>query len=399
MPSLVTIDANRITHINGKPFFLLGARHMPEGGTPEVLSEAGFNAYRVLAFGHDICEPETTPDPNESIFFWSYLYDRTILGRNPDYKHQLKEYVGIVKNHPHLLCYENTNEVARYWKDSKPSTTPDDLVAGINLLRELDPNHPIWIAHTRHRTVEALSQYNKFGDITGCNCFPVAPDGMRQHIGVRDDGRVQDCPDPSVHAMGKYTEKMMNVGQGKMPIWMQVQAMAYENWFNPKHCPEMAGQTVDESKILYPTYEQLRFMAYDSIVHGATGLVFAMWRTPIDSDVWFDIKLVVTELRGLNEALSAPPCAVPVSVSYTDLGYTIWDGVRTLARQKGDYIYLFSANTAFDPAQVKITVAGLSKDTVAFVEAEDREVVIENGVLSDTFKPYEVHIYRIQIAK
>ena len=46
MPEIVQIGRDRVTQVDGRPFFLIGARHMPEGGTPEILRDAGFNAFR-----------------------------------------------------------------------------------------------------------------------------------------------------------------------------------------------------------------------------------------------------------------------------------------------------------------------------------------------------------------
>ena len=395
MPNRVTLDENKIAHVDGSPFFLLGARHMPLGATPDILADAGFNAYRTLAFGHDVAEPEPPPAHYDPLYHWSYLYDRTILGRDPDYRRQLTAHLDRSRKHPKLLCYENTNEVARFWKGSGPWVKPEDLVEGTNLVRSLDPDHPIWIAHTRHRMVEALAQYNPFGDITSCNCFPIAPQGMRQHVGVREDGRVQDCPDTSLHSMGLYTRKMRRVAQGRLAVWVQVQAMAYENWFNPKHSPEMAGQTVDASKIVYPTYEELRFMAYDAILCGATGLTFALYKTPVGGAMWRAVCRVVAELRDLTPALTAPSWLAPVTVTYEDLGYTIWDGVLTMVRRRGDDLYLFAANTAFDSARATMAVGGLSGSTVAQVCGEQREVPVEGGALCDDFGPYAVHVYQL----
>lgn len=390
----VSFDSHRVAYVDEKPFFLLGARHMPIGGTPTILAEAGFNAYRTLAFGHDVAEPEPPPAEDEPLFHWSYLFDRTILGRNSDYRRQLEAHLRQARRHPKLLCYENTNEVARHWKGSAPSVTPEELAEGTDLVRKLDPDHPIWIAHTRHRTVETLARYSPFGDITSCNCFPIAPPDMRQHIGVREDGRVQDCPDTSLHSMGRYTRKMMQVAGGRLAVWMQVQAMAYENWFNPKHAPEMAGQSVDQSKILYPTYEELRFMAFDAILCGSTGLTFAMYKTPVDSQMWCDICRVVGELKELTPILTSPPAELSIELTYEDLGYTIWDGVLTSLRRVGDDYCLIAANTAFDPARPTITIAGLSGQATAQVLGEDRDVPIQCGILTDDFAPYAVHTYR-----
>ena len=396
MPSRVRFDEHRIAHVDGKPFFLVGARHMPEGGTPSILADAGFNACRVLAFGHESSSPNPLPESDFPLFFWSYIFDRAVVSRSPDYGPQLEKHVAEVKRHPQLLCYENYNEVAWSWNNNPPKALPAELEEGTRLAREMDPDHPIWLAHSCDRTVEMLAGYNGCMDILGCNPYPVVPAGMRQHVGATPDGRMIDCPDQTVHAVGKYTDKMRRVGAGRKPVWMLIQAMANENWFNPNHTPEMAEEGLDESKILYPTFEQMRFTAYDAIIAGATGLAFSMHRTPVGGKEWRDITRLVRELRGLEDALTAPPVAGPIEVSYDDLGYSIWDGVVTLMRRRGHEVYVFAANTAFDPARTTLRFPGITYSGAASVEGEDREVRVEKSVMTDDFEPYAVHVYRLR---
>ena len=38
MPRRVTLDPHRLTRTDGRPFFLIGARHIPEGGSPQLLT-------------------------------------------------------------------------------------------------------------------------------------------------------------------------------------------------------------------------------------------------------------------------------------------------------------------------------------------------------------------------
>jgi len=396
VPTNVTIDSNHIAHIDGKPFFLIGARHMPEGGTPELLRDAGFNAYRTLAFGHENGEPEEVPRDLKGIYFWSYIYNRADFTRSPDHERELRERVSQLKDHPALLCYENLNEPTLLYKSDRFKAEPEDLAVGTALLRELDPNHPIWLAHSCTNTVETLRRFNRCLDIVGANPYPIHVPGMRQHIGVRPDGKMLDCPDQSVHAVGKYTEKMMKVAGDKLPVWMLVQALANENWYSPVHTPEMSGQGIDESKILYPTYLEMRFMVFDAIVHGATGVALAMARTPAGGDIWRDITRLVGELAAMHDALCAPPVSEPVEISYTDLGFTVWDGVRLLARRLGERVYVFAVNTQFDPAEVTVRMKSLQGAKCVIVVDEDREVSVENGSISDRFEPYVAHVYCIE---
>lgn len=397
MPVAVGFDEHRRAYADGRPFFLIGARHMPEGGTPSLLAEAGFNAYRALAFGHEVSGPSPLPATDEGILFWAYIYDRAVLSRCSDYRRQLGEYVREARNHPSLLCYENLNEVATCWRNRPPKALPAELEEGTRLLRELDPHHPIWLAHSCERTVETLAQYDGCADILGCNPYPVQPPVLRQHIGVRPDGRMLDCPDQTLHAVGRYTEKMMRVGNGQMPVWMLVQAMANENWFSPAHTPEMAEEGVDESEILYPTREEMRFMAFDAIIAGATGIAFALWKTPVGSQTWQDVTSLVRELNAFSPALTAPPMTGGFGITYADLGFTIWDGVRLMARRRGSSAYLFCANTAFDPARVTIALPACVRSGAAGVEGEDREVPIDKGTIHDDFQPFGVHVYRMLV--
>ena len=84
-------------------------------------------------------------------------------------------------------------------------------------------------------------------------------------------------------------------------------------------------------------------------------------------------------------------------MTYGDLGYTIWDGVLTVARQWRDDLFLFAANAAFDPARPTFAIQGFAGRAAACVEGEEREVPIEGGRLTDDFAPYAVHVYRINM--
>jgi hypothetical protein len=394
MARSVKISAHRIITVDGKPMFPVLARHMPKGGTPALLAEAGFDAFRVTPFGVDGGKPEPIPSKLDGIGFWAYLFDRADFTKSSSHECDLVNIVKELRSHPSLLCYENCNEPTLRYKSGEFKTQPADLARGTAVIRELDPQHPIWLAHCCSNMVQTLQQYNDSLDIVGCNPYPVYVPGMRRHIGMREDGRVLDCIDQSIHAVGKYTDKMMAVAQGR-PVWMLIQAMSNESWFNPHHTPQYAGQEIDASKMLYPTYEQMRFMAFDAIIAGATGIGLSMYGTPIDGPVWKDICRLVAELKSLQPALCAPPLPQPIAITYTDLGYSIWDGVRTLIRRNGDDIYLFAANTAADPAEVSIQL-GIPVRRTAKVCDSDREFPVGQNSIHDCLAGFGVQVYHLR---
>ena len=392
--NVVRLNEDHTTTLNGRRFFLIGARHMPEGGTQAKLAEAGFNGFRWSAFGTESSQAADLPQPPEDLYFWAYIFDRAVFDRCRDYQLQLESLADRLKDHPRFLCYENYNEVAMRWGETDTKAGPSELIAGSRRLREIDPDHPIWLAHCCGRTVETLRAYNPCTDILGCNPYPVQPPGMKSHYGVRPDGRMFDCPDQTLHGVGRYIEKMLRLGEQRMPVWMLIQAMANEHWFDPQRGE---ADALDPTKVLYPTYDEMRFMTYDAIICGATGLAFSMYRTPVDSQAWRDVSRLVGELRLLHDVLCAPKVDEPIEISYTDLGFTIWDGVRISARRIGGSPYILAANTAFDRARAAIRMPCLVGPQSAVVVNEDRQIPIVAGCLQDDFDPFAVHVYRMDI--
>ena len=138
-------------------------------------------------------------------------------------------------------------------------------------------------------------------------------------------------------------------------------------------------------------------MVYDAIISGATGIAFSLFRTPVDGPVWEDITRIVGELRKLSCVYTASPVDISVELDYRDIGYTIWDGVKTLARRHGGDLWLLTANTAFDPAEVTFRLRETDTFSSAIVEGEQRELSVVGGTLTDSFAPYDVHVYKFGV--
>jgi hypothetical protein len=270
-----------------------------------------------------------------------------------------------------------------------------DLATGYQRIKELDPDHPIHQGHSASATVEGLQAYNAAADIVGCNPYPVFPAFMRRHMGIRPDGRALDTPDQTLSAVTDYTAKMVEVGEGKRPVWMQLQAMAWEDFYHPARTVDPGPEGRDPAAILYPTYEQMRYMAFADIINGATGLLFSMYRVPIDKPIWQDIKRLVAELSELHPVLAGRTVDLALRPRYRNLGYSIWKGVQLLAKESDGKLYLLAANSAFDPAEV--TWSGFDPEAVSALRVlgEERQVSMRKDAATDWFEPYGVHIYAL----
>ena len=153
--------------------------------------------------------------------------------------------------------------------------------------------------------------------------------------------------------------------------------------------------TVDTHRITRVDDKPFFLIGARHMPEGATGIALSMAGTPAAGDIWDDIKRLVGELRSLHDALCAPPVTGDIQITYTDLGFTIWDGVQAIARRLGKHIYVFAVNTAFDPAEVQMRLPE-DMGNVAEVVGSDREVAVENNVLRDRIEPYGAHVYRVE---
>ena len=396
MASIVTLDQNRITQVNGRPFFPIIARHMPDGGTPALLSQAGFNALRWTAFG-TATKGDTgaqLPTDTADLMLDLYIYNRGDLSVDrSDRARELTALVESVRNDPRLLSYEHLNEPA--WTNdrnrARPQGSPAGMTDATQLIRSLDPNHPIHVGHMVANLVATLQQYNPAVDIVGCNPYVVTGPGDRHYYCLRD-GRYVDCADQTLSAVGQLTSKMMRVAQGR-PVWMQLQAMAAENWHNQDAWPELQDTGLYEHVRLYPTAYQMRFMAFNAIIRGATGLAWAMYRTPVNSNTWHDICSVITELRDLHDVIAAQPLLTSPHLEYTEMGFSDWDGVETLTKLHQGRPWILAANTQADPMIATFSQLPEKLGPTVTVFNENRALEVTNGTFTDRFQPYQVHIY------
>ena len=177
---------------------------------------------------------------------------------------------------------------------------------------------------------------------------------------------------------------------------MQLQALANEDWYNEAHTPEYRGAGIYEHHRLFPTRWQMRFMAFNAIVRGATAIEWAPLRVPVGGSNWEDICRVIGELRSLHDVLCAPVWPGTITVDYVELGFSDWTGVEALVKLHDDRPWIVAVNTQFDPMEATFTNLPDGIGDALEVMGEGRQVTVRAESFSDRFRPYEVHIYGAQ---
>ena len=164
---------------------------------------------------------------------------------SPAREAQLRSLLNRFKNHPGLGAWKGDDEPA--W-GNKPITP---LLRGYEIIKELDPNHPVVLIHAPRGTVEGLKTYNGTADIVGADIYP---------IGYPPGGH-SDLTNKTLSLIGDHTHMMMEVAEGKKPVWMVLQ-IAWSGVIKP-------GKT-----LRMPTFPEERFMTYEAIINGARGLIY-----------------------------------------------------------------------------------------------------------------------------
>lgn len=377
----VTYDDDGMLLIEGKRTFILGSYHLPKSEQPyQELAEAGFNLLRVSA------DTAALDQAGEAGLF-GWISVGTIDPKNREESaNKLREKINRFKDHPALLIWESVDEPAWTWLKAGSRIPPEPLIEGYNLVKSIDPKHLMYMNQAPVNLRSTLRRYNAATDIIACDVYPVIAPNTPPMFALFPDGYQGDLLNTYISQVGQYTEKMRWVAEGKRPLFMVLQGFAWET---------LRNENRNDSLILYPTREESRFMAYQAIIQGATGINY--WghsHTPQPSPFWSDLKSVVSELASIKEVLAAPAKDMHIVKFYEEMGHSIDRGVEVIIKKAHGTYYLITVNGDKNP--VKVRIAGFGRDDFAEVLFENRTIDIVNRELIDSYKPFEVHIYKLR---
>jgi hypothetical protein len=366
--------------IDGKRTFIIGSYDHPKTGKPfKELAENGYNYTKVKAE-----EAELDSAHVHQLMAWIVTGSIRSETRSAD-EERIAQLVNRFKNHTSLLCWEMEDEPAFTWNSAEPHIKPESLIETYQLIKQEDPYHPVITNHGPVNLVSTLAAYNPSSDIVACDVYPVIPHGIKPSYALFPDGLQGDLLNSYISQVGEYADKMKEVVNGSKPVFMVLQAFAWEML--------KKEEERDPAMIKYPSYEESRFMAFNAIVHGATGLLY--WGsnyTPQPSAFISDLNKVTRALAGMQEILAADNVELNMVKKYHEMGYSIDTGIEILTKKFNKY-YLITVNSDKNP--VKVSLAGLDKYKNAKVIGEDRSITIKEGELTDHYKPFDVHIYEL----
>jgi hypothetical protein len=400
--NVVSFNEDHVMLINGRKVFPIGMMSPPpaDGVTPtggsamQELKDAGANFLRTGALGADWDEAFVEREQKymaaaekHGLYCMPYLRQLgSIDGKSAENEAFLRRVVTMFRDHAGLAAWYGLDEPE--WGNHPV----EPLVRAYGIIKELDPHHPVWIVQAPRGTVESMRAYSSAYDATGADIYPIGyPPGEHSHL-----------PNNEISLVGDHTRIMMDVADGKVPVWMVLQIA----W---------SGVLPTRDRTLrYPTFEQQRFMTYHAIVNGARGLWYfgghigsAMndrdrelgWNWTQWDRVLRPVIEEIGERSPLYPALLAADSKLPIRAA----------DVEMVVREVGDEIFIIAAKREGETKQIRFLNLPLDGEAEAEVMFESpRRLQIEKialdpnqpeqltGSFTDWFAPFDVHVYRLK---
>lgn len=367
--------------VRGKREFILGLYQTPKhDGASREASEAGFNLI-------NRSPTRAAYDEAHALGMWSWsAFGSLPTEKRAAAKTQMRKTIEALRDHPALLFWETEDEPTFVWKEPLKQRVPAEQInATAAFIRRFDPVHPLYLNQSPTNLVSTLRAYNPAADIVATDIYPVVPHGIREMYALWPDGRQGDFRNATLSQVGQYADKMRAVAGPHRAVFMVLQGFAWEM---------LRDKDRDPAMVLYPTAAQLRFMAWQSIVHGVNGLVWwGLSYTPPEAQLWNDLKTVVRELAQVRTALAAPVVKLPLKLTYHDTGHSLDRGIEWLAKPLGRDTLLIAVNADGNP--VDVTFEGLGRFRRCESVFEPRPVAWAKGQMREHFEPFGTRVWRL----
>jgi hypothetical protein len=390
--TIVTVNSNNVLVLNGRKVFPIGFSPGPPtyGVTPtgkdamQEFRDAGALLFRMVQTGNwdaqMIANQQAAMDwaAQHDMYCWLNLRELSKFpAGDTNTEAELRLVVNTFKNHPALGLWKNFDEA--WWA----GVSVDDLKRGYDVIHQEDTNHPVVQTHAPRGTVADLQPYNVAADILAVDIYPVTASGSASNPPITNT---------AVSQVGDWTKALGQVANGQKEYWT-IEQIAF------------SGTTPPNKILVFPTFTQSRYMAYQAIINGARGLLFfggniAATLNEQDAPLgwnwtfWTNVlKRVVEELGDhslLADALVAPDSVVPVTMS----GTTPPD-VEFCLREAPPYLYLLASKREGSNA-VNVTFSGLPPAVTGgdVLYESGRTIGVTNGQFTDSFAQWDVHVYR-----
>jgi len=256
--------------------------------------------------------------------------------------------INTFKDHPALLAWYIADE------PTGNKITPDSLLQIYNLIKEIDPWHPVSIVFMT--PFSSAKKYSDALDIVMADPYPI--------------------PDSPISLVGNVAASLSKEFHGKKPLWIVPQAFG-------------GGELWKRE----PTLQEIRSMTYQAIINGARGIQYFVRQGlnlfPKSTSTWGECGRMAMEIAELTPWLLSDEDPVPVLSVSQNINVTsaIHDGK----------LLIMAVNKTNSPQRADFSFSG-SFSGKAHVMFENRLISVSGGNFSDHLSAYGSQAYMINLS-
>ncbi len=291
--------------------------------------------------------------------------------------------VNALKGNPGLGWWKGADEP--WWGNSNGGSGYDvaTQLHIYQLIKSLDSDHLVWIVQAPRGTATDLAPYTPTFDIGGVDIYPVSyPPG--RHL-------TSTYPNHEISCVGDWTDTIVQATSNTKPIMMTLQIA-------------FSGTAQPGRPLVFPTFHQERFMAYQAIIHGARALQFfggtlASTLNTQDAAVGWNWTFWNNVLKRLFLEIGDKSALQPALVAPNYAGITGDNGVEFVTRQVGSndiYIIACVREGPTDQSTL-VTFSGIPAgyNSASVMYEEPASAAVQNGSFQYYFCPFDVHVFHL----
>jgi hypothetical protein len=262
-----------------------------------------------------------------------------------------------------------------------PPILPEKIVAEYEQIRAADPARPVmlnfgqgvaWDGYygrgVRTNHPEDYAQYIKGSDIASFDIYPACHDNP-QVAG-------------NLWYVAQGVDRLVKWADGRKKVW------------NCIECTRIGNPTKKATPL------QVRCEVWMSIIHGSQGLIYFVheWQPKFNEAALLSDPNMLSAVTAINHRIQllAPVLHSPaVTDSVTVITANAEVPIDVLTKRQGGATYVFAVAMRGKPTQATFQVQGLSANAQVTVLDEDRTIESKAGTFTDTFQPWDVHLYRL----
>jgi hypothetical protein len=263
-----------------------------------------------------------------------------------------------------------------------PPILPERIVEGYRRMKDADPSRPVllnlgqgvaWDNYigrgVRRNHPEDYPEYLKGCDIASFDIYPACHD----HPDIA--GKLWFVAD-GVSRLRKWTSD-------QQLVWNCIECTYISN---PPH---------------KATPQQVKAEVWMSLVRGSRGIIYFVHQFKpqfieagllADAEMLAAVTAINRQIRELAPVLNSRTIAEGLTVHSSSAEVP----VEAMLKHRGDADYVFAVGMRDGTTTARFQLAGVKGSATAEVLGEDRTLSIRDGVFEDEFRPWDVHLYRLQ---